>query len=304
MRLTLRRNRGFTLIELLVVISIIAILVGLLLPAVQKVREAAARMKCQNNMKQLGLGVHLYHDAYQKLPPGAQGVMSATNTAGTSWLVLILPQIEQGNLYNNYNTGLSYTANLAVGTQPVPLHMCPSGAKLLSQSSAEPGNYTTHYYGIQGPGTGSGYPIMPGSGGSSGNYSNPPFAGMLIHFEAAMLIQGVVTLGDVTDGTSNTFMIGEMSYTPAIGTPDAGYRRWIRGDNGAGAGAAKNIAYAIGSTPFSGNNLNDMSMGSNHIGGTNFCMGDGSVRFVNQATDVTLLWAVASINGKEAVSAP
>jgi prepilin-type N-terminal cleavage/methylation domain-containing protein len=203
------RQAGFTLIELLVVIAIIAILIGLLVPAVQKVREAAARIQCANNLKQFGLAVHAYHDTRKAVPPASLG-----GDGEVSWAVLILPYLEQGNLFKLWDLSLRFTyyrhpANV-VGAQ-VPLYYCPSrrGSPQFSVS----GDTRKPWGG--NPGALGDY---AGNGGNSTAFWGDPRFGPGVFLYADVTFgpsdtivswKGLNRFADITDGLSNTLLIGE-----------------------------------------------------------------------------------------------
>jgi prepilin-type N-terminal cleavage/methylation domain-containing protein len=283
-------RRGFSLIELLVVIAIIAILVGLLLGAVQKARDAANRVSCQNNLKQIALGLHMYHDATGHFPAG----VNSSNLLG--WHVYILPYIEQDSLYNTCNFNASYMANGAMGVMKVPLYLCPSGQVLFTEYGTGEwyngqATYTTHYYGNAGPWgtnpvTGAPYTVISTNQGD-------------IATEGVLYPDSQIACSDVTDGTSHTFLVGEISWH----APN-GYRIWMRGafDN-RDITASRNVANAPNSTAYNGgNNFNDLSFGSPHGGGAgaNFAMADVSVHYVPGTVNLAVYLSTASRNGGEA----
>jgi prepilin-type N-terminal cleavage/methylation domain-containing protein/prepilin-type processing-associated H-X9-DG protein len=210
---TRSRSRGaFTLIELLVVIAIIAVLVGLLLPAVQKVREAAARMSCQNNLKQIGLGLHNYHDANGKFPWGHQD----STFYSLPWAVYILPYIEQNNLYTKFNTALNFNDPANQGPQAqarVPIYCCPSSpsnGKVFTDTWTAPNEIGEN---LTWTVSASDYVVTGGvQGGYRGKFYNP-YPGAIY---GVMQDDRVLKITDITDGTSNTTMIGENGGGPDL----------------------------------------------------------------------------------------
>lgn len=318
-----RTRAGFTLIELLVVIAIIAVLIALLLPAVQQAREAARRTQCKNNLKQLGLSLQNFHDNFKRFPAGAQedvyalGVTSgATFIRGTSWIVFILPYMDQAALYKQYDFTRAYNAapnGTVVGATIVPAIYCPSGPApktYLDPNAGVTTNPSTHYYGVMGPSSranpslvvlnGKTYSHVVGSQTANNAYST---TGLLGQYRDN---PGSVTTGFYTsfalnkDGSSNTFLVAELSKTLPSGVSQ--YRTWIRGNNG-GSGTTKNVTYPINSTFYNGsNNFNDISFGSDHVGGCHVLMADGTVRFINQNIDLSLYKSLASRQSGEPVA--
>lgn len=336
------RRHGFTLIELLVVIAIIAILIALLLPAVQQAREAARRSTCKNNLKQLGLALHNFHDVYDHFPPGAQyTVCPASNSnctsgyiRGTTWLVFILPMIDQTPIYEQYDFDQSYSAevNNIVGNYKVPIFYCPSGQDPDNSSGRSVNgsertndgtyNYSTHYYGIMGPNLRNGDPqtfTYKGRnyqwrvGGSTGNgaYATDGLLGQYRDQPGSITTKFYTGFDSCLDGSSNILIVGERSKThvpginPVTLTNQANdWRSWVRGNNG-GSGATKNIAFPINSTDYyGGNNFNDISMGSNHTGGAQFLLADGHVIFLSENIDFDLYLTLSTRASGEASQVP
>jgi prepilin-type N-terminal cleavage/methylation domain-containing protein/prepilin-type processing-associated H-X9-DG protein len=298
-----RVRPGFTLIELLVVIAIIAILMSLLVPAVQKVRAAAARTQCQNNMKEIGVALHNYYAEHKKWPR----IGNAANQL--SWHVYILPYIEQKTLYDQFDLKSSGTyedANrLVFGLNSIPIYLCPAsditkmdtGLNVNTPDEVSGQSpYTTHYYGVNGP---------KGTNASSG----AAYAAFSTSDEyGGIATQGVfnrdldIRMKDIIDGTSNTLAVGELSWDNR--TTGTRYRSWIRGtltgSSNIWTASSRNVTVGI-NTP--GVSLyNDMAFGSFHQGGANFVMADASVQFISADISMNVYRALASRNGEEPVS--
>jgi prepilin-type N-terminal cleavage/methylation domain-containing protein len=294
------RRSGFTLIELLVVIAIIAVLIGLLLPAVQKVREAAARTKCQNNLKQLGTAVHNYHSANDTLVPAWIGDNSKDPDGWATWAVLLLPYLEQDNVYRLWDirypaskqTPAAYQAQLSV------LH-CPSRPEfVLSQGDfSSAGGGLTDYaaaFGTAANFVNSNGAIIPVNPPQSVDSSGNPIY---------TTYRGQLNFLSITDGTSSTFLFGEKHVRPNSLRGKNEDRSTFGGQNNSlrrMAGIAPNGDVR----PLSPANNQTGALANTTFGGPHstvceFVFCDGSVRGLNLSTDLNTLTALVTRAGGE-----
>jgi prepilin-type N-terminal cleavage/methylation domain-containing protein len=280
-------RKGFTLVELLVVIAIIGILIALLLPAIQAARESARRMSCSNNLKQIGIAAHLYHDSYQHLPAGwtaydANNRPYALGKPGWGWATRILPYMELGTLAKNsidFKKPFSDPANAYVRTLYVADFRCPSDPTKLTfvdeedplQQELAVGNYVGNF----GVGNIHDCGTVPAGKQFTGD-------GVFFHNSA-------VKFRDIRDGLSHTFLVGERSSA-------LGFSTWVGSpaddDCGPGMvlGSALDAPNALGFVT----NPDPHNFSSKHTQGTNFCLADGSVRLVEQEIDTAVYRALAT----------
>lgn len=321
-------RRGFTLIELLVVIAIIAILVALLLPAVQQAREAARRSQCKNNLKQIGIAMHNYHDVHSVLPPGYVDWRYRSNPLATvpdnvghwAWSIYITPFMDQAGLFDELTPG-PVSASLAISQHTdlmqagYPAFRCPSDTgPQFHSSSTDPGYAISNNQASAG-GTNTGLGL-----------TNYVASNNIANVRQGRASNGVGTSGaigifyrnsktrfrDITDGTSTTMMVGERAWKREGGRNSAGTLFAVRDADGKGPAAwdagnsATNqglmtifgsVRHPINVALPSANSEQNMAYSSLHVGGAHFVMADGAVRFISENTELSNdgSWTVNSI---------
>ena len=308
------RQRGFTQLELLVVIAIIGVLIGLLLPAVQKVREAANRTSCLNNLKQIALAAHTFHDTHKKFPAGAHlpVLQSGVPTGGTNLWVELLQHFEQDNLYKKWDPdnrkNVAGDRN-ATQAQVIKLLICPSDplpADVVENSAEATPKWSWGFYG------------MSSYGGNAGKRT-VPIADM--SRDGIFWIDSRVRLTDIKDGTEYTLLFGERYHhdpefdrlrpilmNAIAPIEEIGKWGYVAGPAGVMANATLHSAVPINyRMPSDGDLLalasRDCAFGSGHPGGANFAFADGHVKFLEESLSLDTLKALSTIRGGEVVSA-
>ena len=300
-----RSQRGFTLIELLVVIAIIAILIALLLPAVQQAREAARRSTCKNNLKQMGLALHNYHETFRTFPPGyveeilpSNGGVVVDNEGHWAWNALLLPYLDQAPLFNQLNVGTvpvsTVLNNATIRTtlqQTLPVFRCPSdtgpqihdeaGRRIKATGGSEYGLAVTNYIASN-----SSYGLKKDQGTDPTNTAN-----------GAFFRNSSIKMRDLSDGSSNVILAGERAYKLGNNKAFAGALYAARDYNASGpaissTGSSSNQGlisiFGGGAAPINANASSGqgrIAFSSRHVGGAHFLFGDGRIKFLSENID-------------------
>ena len=311
-----RARTGFTLIELLVVIAIIAVLIALLLPAVQQAREAARRSQCLNNLKQMGLAMHNYHDTHRTFPPGWIGVDPASGRplvqghSGFGWGTMILPYLEQNNLYDRFHfnqsiidAAIGSPTNHSLISSVLPAFLCPSDPlstawEMEPEGGGDPiamlapSNYVG-LFGHQYVG-----PLPSGETHRDLHACEELAPGQQCVGDGILFHNSRVTIGQISDGTSSTIMIGERASHPHRDEPPFP-STWT----GIIPGGEETLERLVGSTdhpPNHGHHAEDFS--SPHTGGAHFVLSDGHAKFISESIDTGVFQALGTRSGGEVVS--
>lgn len=308
-------RRGFTLIELLVVIAIIAILISLLLPAVQQAREAARRSQCKNNLKQIGLALHNYHDTFTALPAGSIVLSNPTGTRdfghGWTWHASILPYIDQAPLYaqiqgpnsggmgSERGTTTSVKQRLA-GRTVIEVFACPSQPDTRSgpqKGGYAPSNYNGNMGTLIGPSGDNCY------GGSITTPAQLRRGNQCMAADGIFFISSSVKFRDVTDGLSNTIFVSEVidsgGEATALGGLGSDRKHCFSGgaDSNPPTEMSEYLIAAESNDPI--NNYTEEAAGSHHVGGAQFLQGDGAVRFISENISMTIYRGISTRAGGE-----
>ena len=317
MRIRWMRRLGFTLIELLVVIAIIAVLIALLLPAVQQAREAARRTQCKNNMKQLGLALHNYHDVYNRFPLGAQRAVSRTN-----WRVALWPQMDQAPLFNKLDFSQDFRAaysgnNTVLQGLKLPGWNCPSSPCPITGAAGSEqcwngGNpQLADYVGIGG--------ACPDPGGRANVNSTSNYDGGIYGSNGLLSIALSKNLSACTDGSSTTLLVGENSDFTTIGTTKTDlrsnyYGAWSGWSDVANpwSGAPDTWSTSVTTVRYPVNTQGtpagamhtweaNLPLRSAHVGGAHALMGDGATRFISNNLDLNVLLRLSALDDGQVV---
>jgi prepilin-type N-terminal cleavage/methylation domain-containing protein/prepilin-type processing-associated H-X9-DG protein len=314
-KLGLRQRVGFTLIELLVVIAIIAVLIALLLPAVQQAREAARRSQCKNNLKQLGLALHNYHDTHTVFPPGHIG-RNTTPALYASGLTMLLPYIDQAPLYNMYNFNGSATTFPSIAAFVPADDPVTNGNAAVVKTKLAALLCPTDNNPVMIPATGSNYGISAtntGTGGARTNYdyicnstynAYDNWTNQALTTKCMFGDNSFCSTKDVTDGTSNTFMMGETTRSVYNGGTNAwGYRGWVMVGLNLYSYSINNWIYPTAPPVINppGKLASWAYAGSLHTGGCHFLFADGAVRFVSENIDAVQRQRLALMSDNQIV---